>query len=35
MLELNIEFSKIAEYEINIQKSVAILYTKMNYQKEK
>ena len=28
LLELRNEFSKVAEYRINIQKSVAFLYTK-------
>ena len=35
LLELINEFSKVAGYKINIQKSVAFLYTNMNYQKEK
>ena len=34
LLELINEFSKVAGYKINIQKSVAFLYTN-NYQKEK
>ena len=33
LLELTNEFSKVAGYKINIQKSVAFLYTS-NYQKE-
>ena len=33
LLELINEFSKITGYKINIQKSVAFLYTKMKYQK--
>ena len=33
LLELINDFSKVAGYKINIQKSVAFLYT--NYQKEK
>ena len=35
LLELINEFSKIVGYKINIQKSVAFLYTNMKYQKEK
>ena len=36
LLELIKEFSKVAGYKINIQKSVVFLYTvKVNYQKEK
>ena len=35
LLELINEFSKVAEYKLNIQKSVAFLYTTTNYQKEK
>ena len=34
-LELINESSKVAGYKINIQKSVAFLYTNTNYQKEK
>ena len=35
LLELINEFSKVAGYKINIQKSDAFLYTKNQYQKEK
>ena len=35
LLELINEFGKVAGYKINIQKSVAFLYTNMKYQKEK
>ena len=35
LLALINEFSKVAGYKINIQKSVAFLYTNMKYQKEK
>ena len=35
LLELINEFSKVAGYKINIQKSVLFLYITMNYQKEK
>ena len=35
LLELINEFSKVSGYKTNIQKSVAFLYTKMHYQKEK
>ena len=36
LLELNNEFNKVAEYEMNIQKSLKIYHTLiMNYQKEK
>ena len=35
LLELINEFSKIARYKINIQKSVAFVYTSNEYQKEK
>ena len=34
-LELTNKFGKVAGYKINRQKSLAILYTNMNYQKEK
>ena len=34
-LELINEFSKIARHKINIQKSVAFVYTSNEYQKEK
>ena len=35
LLELISEFSKVAEYEINTQKSLAFLYINMKNQKEK
>ena len=35
LLELINEFGKVAGYKINIQKSLAFLYTNMKYQKEK
>ena len=35
LLELINEFSKVAGYKINIQKSVALPYTNNKYQKEK
>ena len=35
LLELINEFGKVTGYKINIQKSVAFLYTNMKYQKEK
>ena len=35
LLELINEFSTIARYKINIQKSVAFFYTSNEYQKEK
>ena len=35
LLELINEFSKIARYKINIQKSVAFVYRSNEYQKEK
>ena len=35
LLELINKFSKVAGYKINTQKSLAFIYTKMKYQKEK
>ena len=35
LLELINEYSKVSEYEINIQKSLAFLYTNNEKQKEK
>ena len=35
LLELINEFSKVAGYKLNIQKSVSSLYTNNDYQKEK
>ena len=35
LLELMSEAGEVAGYKINIQKSVAFLYTNMKYQKEK
>ena len=35
LLEFIKEFNKVAGYKINIQKSLAFLYTNMKYQKEK
>ena len=34
LLELINEFSKVAEYKINIHTSVTFLYANLNYQKE-